>query len=266
MNRRDFLKGALAISTVATLFNGCVPLTDNLKILIPLYSYPNWYDDNYTWQKLIDLKNRYKECEIIAIVNPNNGVFDSKNSDYERGIKDLINAKIKVVGYVYTSYGSRDKDDVKSNIDAWANIYKSDGVSGIFFDEVSTNKDDLNYYQDISNYAREKELNFIILNPGITTDQIYIDSNIANIVVSYENDYNSFTNNPPSKYNKPSQNTKLSLLIYEMDKNRVKELAKKAREHKFKYIYFTEDGTDGNPWDSISKYLEDEIKEAINKK
>jgi len=237
---------------------------EDLKILIPLYSYPNWNDkESYIWQKMIDIQQQYPDAEIVAIVNPSNGHFREKNSDYTRGIQDLINANIKVVGYVYTKYASRATQEVVDDIEAWNEFYKEEGVSGIFFDETSTSINDLNYYTNLSNEARVRELDFIILNPGITTDQAYIDSGIADVVVSYENSNRELLTNPPAKYNQPSENTKLSLLIYEMEDDTVDDLISFAREHKFSYIYFTEDGFDGNPWDSLSSYFEDEVSKMM---
>jgi len=237
---------------------------DDLKILIPLYSYPNWWDSqNYNWKQLIELKNKYPHAEIIAIINPSNGHFSKSNSDFEHGIKDLHDANIKMVGYVYTSYGDRPVDEVKADIEAWQEFYQDLGINGIFFDEVATNKDKLEHYGQLSSIAKSRGFENIILNPGITTDQSYIDSGIATIVVSYENPHDKLLSNPPSSYNKPSKSTDLSLLIYEMEDNSVNDLIQFAREHKFEYIYFTEDGADGNPWDSISSYLEEEIKKAM---
>jgi len=236
---------------------------EDLKILIPLYSYPDLDEEDSIWQKLIDTKNSYPDIEIVAIVNPDNGHFSEQDSSYSRGIQDLINGGIKVVGYVYTSYAKRDKQDVIDDIEAWREFYKEDGVSGIFFDETSTNSDDLDYYTTLSNEAKNRELDFIILNPGITTDQDYIDFGIANIVVTYENSNRELLENPPTSYNQPTQTTELSLLIYEMEDDNVDDLISFAREHQFEYIYFTEDGFDGNPWDSISEYFEDEVSKAL---
>jgi len=238
---------------------------DDLKILIPLYSYPNWYDkESYIWQKMIDIQQQYPDVEIVAIVNPSNGHFREKNSDYTRGIQDLINANIKVVGYVYTKYASRTTQEVVDDIEAWSEFYKEEGVSGIFFDETSISINDLEYYTNLSNEAKVRELDFIILNPGITTDQAYIDSGIVDIVVSYENTNRELLTNPPANYNQSSENTKLSLLIYEMEDDTVDDLISFAREHKFSYIYFTEDGFDDNPWDSLSSYFENEVSKIMD--
>ena len=236
---------------------------EDLKILIPLYSYPNWYDNDYVWQKLIDTKRANPDVEIVAIVNPSNGHFREKNSDYTKGIQDLISADIKVVGYVYTQYGNRATQEVVDDLEAWSSFYKEEGVSGIFFDETSTNANLLGHYSNLSSEARSRGLEYIILNPGITTNQSYIDSGIADLVVSYENPNEELLSTPPATYNTPTESTELSLLIYEMANDNVDDLIAFAREHKFSYIYFTEDGFDGNPWDSVSQYFEAEVTKAL---
>ena len=237
---------------------------ESLKILIPLYSYPNWRDKKkYIWNKLIQLKKQYPNTEITAIINPSNGHFRKGNSDFEHGIKDLYNADIKMVGYVFTSYASRPLEEVKSDIEAWRKYYQDLGIEGIFFDEVSTDKDKLQHYAQLCNIAGSNGFDNIILNPGITTDQHYIDSGMATAVVTYENIHDSLLNNPPSHYNKPSDNTALSLLVYEMKNGAVSDLIKFAKKHHFDCIYFTEDGADGNPWDTISGYLKEEMGKSV---
>jgi len=228
---------------------------EDLKILIPLYIYPD-----ESWQNLIEMQKRYPNAEITAIINPSkHGHFREKDSNYAKGIQDLISANIKVIGYVYTKYANRDSQEIIDDIEAWSQIYKDDGVSGIFFDEVTTNSSDFDYYKNLSDKTKAKGLNFIVLNPGITTDQSYINSGIADVVISYENPHENLRSNPPSSYNTPTSKTELSLLIYKMEDNSVDNLIGFAREHKFGYIYLTEDGFDDNPWDSISIYFEEQV-------
>jgi hypothetical protein len=231
---------------------------EDLKILIPLYIYP---DEN--WKNLIDIQENHKNTEIVAIINPSkHGHFREKDDNYAKGIKELADANIKVIGYVYTKYAKRDSQEIIDDMEAWKDIYKEYGVSGIFFDEVSTEGSDVEYYTNLSDEAKDRGLDFVIINPGTTTNSDYIDSGMASIVVSYENEHQELLDNPPSSYNTPTDETKLSLLIYEMQGDSVDDLISFAREHKFSYIYFTEDGADGNPWDSLSNYTEDEVSKA----
>ncbi len=232
---------------------------EDLEILIPLYIYPK----DGAWQELIDIKNSNPNIVITAIVNPSNGHFDSEDANYTKAIKELKNANIRVIGYVSTQYGQRDINEVIADIDAWSRIYKSSGVSGIFFDETAIDIKYLDYYTNLTNQARSRDFDFTILNAGMTTDQRYIDSNIANIVVTYEDTARRVLENPSKTYNTPTANTKLSILVYKLEDNIVDDLISFAREHKFSYIYFTEDGFDGNPWDSISEYLGEEVTKAL---
>jgi len=230
-------------------------------MLIPLYSYPNWWDeDAYTWRTVIDLKRKHRYSEIIAIINPNNGDFNSSNSDFERGIEDLRSVGIRLVGYVYTSYGDRNATDIKENIDAWSQFYKPLGIEGIFFDETSTDTDKLSYYLDLTDYSKSKEFSITILNPGITTDQSYIDANITDIIITYENAYADLQNTPPSSYNTPSEKTRLAILIHQIEAGDIDSIHTFAAEKRFEYFYYTDDGEDGNPWDTISSTTDRELQ------
>ena len=60
----------------------------SLEILLPLYSYPNWWEPaKYIWD---DVAAANKQVPITAIINPDSGPGGCPpNSDYQRGIADL---------------------------------------------------------------------------------------------------------------------------------------------------------------------------------
>jgi len=91
----------------------------------------------------------------------------------------LKNAGIEMVGYVYTSYGSRDVAAVKADIDMYVNKYPL--VTGIFLDEASAEASKLPVYTQIYNHIMSKP-GYVhsILNPGTQPDEGYmaISSNI----------------------------------------------------------------------------------------
>jgi hypothetical protein len=240
-------------STTSNDMTETVSTTESKKLLIPLYSYP--YEDN-TWTDLIALKEKYPKLEIIAIVNQSNGDFTSVDTQYTTGIAALHDANITTVGYVYTGYANRNIDEVKQNIDSWANLYSSEGVAGIFFDEASRVAGDIDYYKTLSLYAKAKGLETIILNPGTVVDTAYISEGFATIIVTQEMPYSDAV--AMSEYNTPTATTKLAMLFYESDANDMPALTcTHAKGHDFEYLYATDDGSDGNPWDSLSSYLEE---------
>jgi hypothetical protein len=250
-------KSILILLTLFTiLVHGCgedneTPIiSDPTSVLLPLYVYPTDWKDNSELTALINAT----DGQLISIINPNNGPGNSQNSDYVDGIDYLSSKDTKIIAYIYTSYGSRDKQEIYDDIDAYVDFYGTDKLTGIFFDEVSLNNDDnKTYIKDISNYAKDQNLSYITLNPGTTVEQSIVDENYYDLIVTYENpydDYQNFTN--PLK---SSAKTKQSLLVYEYpDLDTYKDEIKKAKDMKFDYIYLTIDTSD-NPWDSVFNFL-----------
>ena len=61
-------------------------------MLIPLYSYPNWYDPgSYIWD---DVAAAASQISVTAVINPSNGPGDPPNADYQLGISDLRDAGV----------------------------------------------------------------------------------------------------------------------------------------------------------------------------
>ena len=213
------------------------PLVDRDKRgkLIPFYIYPDFANSDSKWQKLID--DRYKNNDrVVAVINPNNGDFDWLDKNYFDGIKALAKTHFEVVGYVHTGYAKRDINEVKKSIDNWDKYYKLAGVRGIFFDEVSTDIKDIDYYIELTNYATSKGFLFNVLNPGTNTHPAYFESDIANIIVSEEDSYDNFQNYEDK--NNPTIFTKKAILLYDVDESSIDELNNYAIEHNFDFYDF----------------------------
>ncbi len=222
------------------------------KLLIPLYIYP---ENNTSWQPLVELKKHYPTLEIVVIVNQNNGQITNSDSNFVRGLTQLQDANISTIGYVYTKFGNRSIDDVKQNIDNWYLFYGTYGIDGIFFDEGAYSESYFDYYEHLSGYARDKGLDFIVFNPGRKVDEAYIQTQIATVIVSRETTYEKAIE--ATEFNTPSLHTSLGLLLYETNQEDALTFGcTYAKTYDFEYIYLTDDGVDGNPWDSFSSYLE----------
>ena len=244
------------------LLNGCnetigdvtsTTSTSNISktsVLLPLYSYPT------DWESNVNLTNLISDTDgqTIAIINPNNGAGLSQNTDYIAGIDYLYAKNVKIIGYVYTSYGARSKQDIYDDIDSYISFYGVEKLSGIFFDEVSLNSDiNQTFVKDISSYARDKGLEYITLNPGTTIEQSIIDENYYNLIVTYENPYEKYKDFKNSLTS--STLTKQSLLVYNYPNlTSYSDEIQKAKDMNFDYIYLTTD-TDPNPWDSVFDFL-----------
>ncbi|HWZ51146.1 MAG TPA: spherulation-specific family 4 protein [Granulicella sp.] len=129
----------------------------------------------------------------IMVANLTNG--DDQN--YHEWVSNAIDkARLKgvyVLGYVYTSYGTRDPKLVRASIDA---LYQNYLIDGIFFDEAPTDCNVANtyqptsflYYQELTNYVRQKQAGarLTVLNPG-TYSPSDCWMSITNILMNWEN-------------------------------------------------------------------------------
>jgi len=189
------------------------------KELIPLYSYPN-----KQWSKIKD---------AIVIINVNNGPGFKINNDYSKYINILKQNGNKVIGYVYTKYGKRNKNIVKYNISKWAELYP---IDGIFFDEADLNNN-FDYYLNLRSFMNDL-YGISILNAGTNVPQKIINKNIFDIIITFEDSEIKYT----KPINVSSSKTKIAALIHSAKNNNL-------NLNGYDYSFSTKD-TLPNPWDN----------------
>lgn len=214
--------------------------------IVPLYSYPT---TSY-WAAIIAAKNSHPTVPVVAIVNPNSGPGTSVDSNYTTGIANLQAAGITVIGYVYTSYGSRAQADVQDDINAWKSFYPS--VTGIFFDEMANdnNTTHVAYYQSLDGYARSKGFTYTVGNPGTDTLPIYVG--VVNTILVYES--SGIPASLPTWYASyaPSNFGVIPYNVPTLDMTATNFIA--SARQTIGYIYLTNDNLP-NPWDTLPSYF-----------
>ncbi len=145
-------------------------------LIIPLFMNPG-----PDWEAVIQARLAHPSVPIIAIVNPDNGPGSSLSIPVLNGVEDLQAAGVTVLGYVYTSYGSRSIGDVEADMDSYRTWY---GVNGILFDEMSSSVTSLSYYTTLSSYAASTGLTFTVGNPGSDIDMGLVG--VFNTTIIYE--------------------------------------------------------------------------------
>jgi hypothetical protein len=236
-------------------------VTTPVKILIPLYAYPTWYEpETYIWK---DIVTAAKDVAISVIINPNNGP-DGKppNQDYARGLEDLRRADLTILGYVYTKYGERPIEQVKRDIELYHQHYH---LEGIFLDEAASGVDKLGYYQEIYRYIKTKtNLERVVINPGTHTAENYLSQAAADTVVIFEQNSQAWQEYQPQPYvnGYPAENF-ASLIHSVPDAATMKRHIDRAVERNIGYVYVTDDSlstANGDPWDSLPSYWQQEVE------
>jgi hypothetical protein len=146
--------------------------------IIPLYSYPL----PGAWDAVIAAKRAHPKVPVLAVVNPNTEPGAAPNSSYMSGIAQLINAGIKVIGYVPTTYGQRAPADIQAEIKRWKSLYPS--VTGIFLDEMLNKPGKESYYKSLTDYAKTHGFDFVIGNPGADSVPSYVGT--VDVMLVYE--------------------------------------------------------------------------------
>ncbi len=237
-------------------------------VLVPMYLYPENIHKNAAYNRLIDLKRRFETVPMWVIVNPASGPGKEVDANYTKAVDRLRGAGCVVLGYVATSYGKRAGADVRRDIDQWLKLYPS--IHGIFFDEMICEDTEagVKYQAALRQYAHDAGCWPTVGNPGADTPGRYFAAAAADVIIVHEGDawpkeerlkgdyFGGYSDYPPF--------TRGVLLHSQptLDKSALRTVRKYAR-----WVYVTEgvyrpgDPKAANPWDRLSKHLEEVCKQ-----
>jgi hypothetical protein len=240
-------------------------------LLVPMYIYPADIHKNAAYNRLIDLKRRHATVPMWVVLNPASGPGEQIDANYTKAIDRLRGAGCVVLGYVSTSYGKRREAEVCKDIDRWLKMYPR--IHGIFFDEMIYDDTDAGakYQTGLNRYAHNAGCWPTVGNPGADTPGRYFADSAADVIVVHEGDawpkeerlkgdyFGGYADYPPF--------TRGVLLHSQskLDRQSVRMVSKYVR-----WIYVTDavyrpnDPKAANPWDRLSKHLE-EICEQLAK-
>lgn len=254
----------------AALFAALPAAVPAAQLLVPAYFYPSYDPAISLWDDMTAALGH--GAAITAIANPANGPGAAPNSDYMAAIDAFRAAGGRVVGYVYTCYGTnqcasglpptRSVGDVEADIQRWADWYR---VDGIFLDEMSNRASDLPFYATIANDLRTAHPGWKIFgNPGTATIADY--QAVADTLVTFEGAGSSYSGAPSQPWMESSDPSHQAALFYDVaDSATMQSLLQQATQRHAGYVYLTDDRytpgnpAEPNPWDSLPAYWSAEV-------
>ena len=212
------------------------------RILVPAYFDP----PSRTWTTALSAP-----AQTILIANPDNGPGASAQPAYGQLISRARTGGRDLIGYVYTSSGSRPISSVERDIDRWATFY---GIHGIFFDEVSQSPAQLWYYRKITAYAHAHDATVVVLNPGTVPARGYFG--LDAIVVTFEDTYAAFRHTSFPHWLRREPAVLEANIVYAVpDAADARSTLAAMRAHGVGVGYVTGAGTDGsNPYAGLPPY------------
>lgn len=250
MLRRLIARIGLATAIILPAAGEGVTSPDQLRILLPLYVYPEWWDaPAYRWD---DVAAQGGTAPITAIINPDNGPgIGFPNDDYVHGMADLRAGGVQMIGYVYTSYGTRPLTNVLADITAYAS---STNVSGIFLDECANTTNLLGYYTQL--YAAihsQPGFDLVVVNPGTQLPEPFLSAPAADVAVVFEHE-SGWPGYATDSYVARHPPIRFAALPYAVSNLALMhEFVDLAVRRNVGWIYVTDDDLP-NPWDTLPAY------------
>jgi len=207
-----------------------------VKLMVPLYTYPG-----SSWDTVAAGAS---SVATLAIINPNSGPGTGPDSSYVTYMNQMSSAGVEMVGYVHTSYGTRDITAVKADIDVYATQFPH--IVGIFLDEAAATADELSYYQELYSYIMSMPgWKYDIINPGTVPTSGYASASTQ--IVSFEDTASKFASSANPSFASCSNKNDFAVITYSASSSSVMESAIASARSKgyYGWVYVTS-GTDYN--------------------
>ncbi|KAF3225520.1 hypothetical protein TWF191_005224 [Orbilia oligospora] len=170
--------------------------SNGTSILFPLYIYP----DPGCWDRVFTAVSKHPAQHFTFVINPNSGPGPERfpDAEYTDAIAKLnVYKNVTLIGYVHTTYGTRDLTQVISEVEryaAWATYPDLDiHVDGIFVDEapgeLGEGKIYLGYLRTLHAHTKRafQEMGlqgYLVTNPGKIVPKALYD--YADNIVSFD--------------------------------------------------------------------------------
>ena len=211
------------------------------EALVPAYFYPG-----PTWTRAIDSQ---PVPGVMILDVTSSGAGSSPDRNYQETVKRAQAAGIKVLGYSNTDYTRRPAAAIDLDVRHYRSWY---GVTDIFLDEVSSDRDAVPYYRQLASYIHGMDRgSTVMLNPGLYPDRRYMS--IGDIVMVYENTYASFVRLQVPRWAGQYPASKFAYAIYATPGAQLATALRLSERRNAGYVYVT--GSSGsNPYGSLPAY------------
>jgi Spherulation-specific family 4 len=212
----------------------------DLDLLVPAYVHP--LEDPGAWDRLVSLAPVLR----AVVVNVHDGPGDEPDPAYPKVLERLVDAGVRIVGYVDSDYGRRALAEITADVEVWLSRY---GVHGVFLDQVASGLDLLDHYADVTVAARSRGADFVVLNPGTTPHAGYLD--LANVTVTFEGSWTDYRRLEEPEWARSVPASRFAHLVHGVSftSGLTAAVRQAARRH-VGTVYVTP-GTGANPWNQV---------------
>src|SRR2546422_1730354 len=244
--------GSFVAAVRGTAFAASGLTFSNSGLAIPLYTYPCFTATQCTWTTVIQARQAYPSVPLLAVINPNSGPGRFKDTNYVQGIKNLQDAGVVVLGYVWTGYGRVPLSKVENQVSSYKNWY---AVNGIFFDGMAYVTGSEKYYSTLNSYVKSLGMTYTMGNPGTTTLKSYIGT-LDSIIIYEDAGTPSLSYLASATFYPSYSKSNFGFLAYSVPS--LDTSFETSASTYVQWMYITNDGL-SNPWDTLPPYFMTEV-------
>ncbi|MES4891090.1 spherulation-specific family 4 protein [Streptomyces sp. NPDC096012] len=152
-----------------------------MSLLIPLYVHPA--EDPGAWHRLISAAAR----TYAVVLNPASGPGTAPDPAFTAAARALRAAGARVLGYVDTDYGVRERAEIAEDVRRHQEWYATDGF---FLDRVTATAAGLPACRRLVRELRRLGAGTVVLNPGAHPDPGY--GRLADLTVTFEGHWTTY--------------------------------------------------------------------------
>jgi hypothetical protein len=185
----------------------------------------------------------------FAVMNPDSGPGELVEPAYHPEIAAVTAGGARVVGYVDTAYGRRPSGTVFRDLAKYRAWY---GLTGVFFDQVSSGLAGLAHYRRLAAGARRIGYDFVVLNPGVTPSPGFAD--LADVLVTFEGNWETYCDYLVAEWMRGYPRGRFCHLIHSAGPDALAAARARAVTNHVGVLYATE-LTGSNPWATLCSEL-----------
>jgi len=244
--------GSVVAAVPGTAFAASSLTFGNSGLAIPLYTYPCFTITQCTWTTVIQARQAYPSVPLLAVINPNSGPGRFKDTNYVQGIKNLQDAGVVVLGYVWTGYGRVPLSKVENQVSSYKNWY---AVNGIFFDGMAYVTGSEKYYSTLNSYVKSLGMTYTMGNPGTTTLKSYIGT-LDSIIIYESSGTPSLSYLASATFYPSYSKSNFGFVSYSVPS--LDTAFETSATNYVQWSYITDDGLP-NPYDTLPAYFTSEV-------
>ncbi|MGW5481062.1 spherulation-specific family 4 protein [Streptomyces sp. NPDC004008] len=164
-----------------------------MTLLVPLYVHPA--EDPGAWHRLITAAAR----TYAIVLNPANGPGAAPDRAFTSVAEALRAAGARLLGYVDTDYGRRDRAEIAEDLRRHRRWYAADGC---FLDRVTATPGGLPACRRLVRAVRRLGATTVVLNPGVHPAPGY--ARLADLTVTFEGHWSTYV----SAFSRPRWTTR----------------------------------------------------------